>query len=74
MDNPLKSVLTVVLEDGEADINIAGNSASSSLLAMLETHVRVCSGIKVLVKRTCESSKHWRLPFQKCCQVESECF
>src|ERR1035437_2129095 len=38
--------MAIGAEDGEADINVAGNSVSSSLLTMLETHVRYAPGSK----------------------------
>lgn len=44
--DPHWSVLNIAIggEDGEADINIAGSNASSSLLPMLETHIRYAPG------------------------------
>jgi len=46
------SVLNVAIgaEDGEADINISASSASSSLLSMLETHVRYAPGSKYVAR------------------------
>jgi FkbM family methyltransferase len=46
--DPYWRVLNVAIgaEDGEADINISATSASSSLLPMLETHVRYAPGSK----------------------------